>query len=488
MGDHVCGIKEDGNLLCWGNNIYGQADPPSETFSQVSAGGGITCGVKIDGTLDCWGDNNYGQTETPSGTYTQVTSGYLLHACALKIEGTVDCWGWDVYPLIYPPPDKFIQIDAGGSHTCGVKTDGTVACWWINNVYGQADPPSGTFVQVSAGYFHTCGVRTDGSVACWGAGTINTGEDFQYGQSLPPSGKFTQVSAGYYHTCGIKTDGSVACWGLDNFGSTEPPEDLRLTTGGNILPNEQSPVQTWLLLLLDDEEGVSLTCDSNDILLYDNNSDCVEVGCYWWSDNVCRGVSESETVESANGRIWMDRNLGAFSVAQSVDDSEAYGDLYQWGRDSDGHQLRISETTSTLSSTDNPSHTYFILAPESPRDWRTPQNDNLWQGVAGTNNPCPAGFRLPTVTEWETERLSWSSNNSAGAFGSPLKLVVAGKRDYGDGAFNYVDSVGHYWSSTLYSDTYNKRQDSRNLLFDSNGALATYGTRANGYSVRCIKD
>jgi hypothetical protein len=44
------------------------------------------------------------------------------------------------------------------------------------------------------------------------------------------------------------------------------------------------------------------------------------------------------TVTSANGKVWMDRNLGASKVASSITDTSAYGDLYQWGRGSDQHQ------------------------------------------------------------------------------------------------------------------------------------------------------
>jgi Leucine-rich repeat (LRR) protein len=238
----------------------------------------------------------------------------------------------------------------------------------------------------------------------------------------------------------------------------------------------------WLLmLLLDDEESVNLTCDSNDILLCDNRSDCVAVGGYWWSDNFCRGVSESETVESVNGRIWMDRNLGASRVATILTDSEAYGDLYQWGRDADGHQLRTSVTTSVLSSTDDPGHGVFITTTTPPYDWRNPQNDNLWQGVAGTNNPCPAGFRLPTITEWEAERVSWSSNDSAGAFGSPLKLVAAGSRG-GSGSLNGVSGLGYYWSATV-GGTW-----ARSLGFGSGASVGYYKSRASGSSLRCIMD
>lgn len=105
-------------------------------------------------------------------------------------------------------------------------------------------------------------------------------------------------------------------------------------------------------------------------------------------------------------------------------DELAYGDLYQWGRAADGHQKRNSPTTSTLSSSDQPGHGSFILAPP-PLDWRSPQNDNLWQGVNGVNNPWPVGYRLPTEAEWEAEEQTWSSSDAAGAFASPLKLPVA---------------------------------------------------------------
>ncbi len=114
--------------------------------------------------------------------------------------------------------------------------------------------------------------------------------------------------------------------------------------------------------------------------------------------------------------------------------SDAYGDLYQWGRFSDGHQCRTSATNPTLSSTDQPAHGDFITVNSGNYDWRSPQNDNLWQGVNGINNPCPSGYRLPTEAELDAEHLSWSSDNSAGAIASALKLPMAGSRDFSHGS------------------------------------------------------
>jgi hypothetical protein len=181
----------------------------------------------------------------------------------------------------------------------------------------------------------------------------------------------------------------------------------------------------------------------------------------------------------------MDRNLGASQVATSSTDQNAYGDLYQWGRRADGHQCRTSPTTATLSSVDQPAHGNFILAPNVPGDWRSPQNANLWQGVNGVNNPCPGGYRIPTSIELDNERLSWSQNNSVGAFASPLKWTLAGLRLFIDGSLNnYVGTNGFYWSDAVGLNVLN----SRRLSFLSNNAGVGDASRANGMSVRCIKN
>ena len=187
-------------------------------------------------------------------------------------------------------------------------------------------------------------------------------------------------------------------------------------------------------------------------------------------------------VNPATGKIWMDRNLGATQAATSSTDAAAYGDLYQWGRRSDGHQCRTSATTTTLSSIDQPTNGDFILIPNPPYDWRSPQNTNLWQGVNGVNNPCPSGYRLPTDTEINAERLSWSTNNGAGAFASPLKLPLAGFRYFFNGSFYEVGTFGLYWSSAV-SGTY-----SPILNFTTSAADVSDDNRARGFSVRCLKD
>lgn len=185
-------------------------------------------------------------------------------------------------------------------------------------------------------------------------------------------------------------------------------------------------------------------------------------------------------VTSPTGRVWMDRNLGASQRATSRGDFQAYGDLYQWGRSVDGHQKRNSPTTSTRSNTDQPGHGNFILSNSGANwDWRRSQNDNLWQGVNGTNNPCPVGYRLPTEAEWETERQSWINNDAAS---SHLRLPMAGYRGASNGSFFAARDAGWYWSSTVSGS------DVRQLRFVGGSVWVANSGRAGGHSVRCIKD
>jgi len=196
----------------------------------------------------------------------------------------------------------------------------------------------------------------------------------------------------------------------------------------------------------------------------------------------------SVTYGSVNGGYnsgqycWLDRNHGATIVATAYNHAAGYGDLFQWGRLDDGHQIRTSGTTSILSNNNTPGHSNFIITSASPNDWRSPQENSLWQGASGINNPCPVGWRLPTETEFNNELSSWSENNRNGAISSPTRFTAAGFRFYNGTTFYYVGTEGRYWSSTVSSTS------ARYLRLNSTEAITGNYHRANGFSVRCIWD
>jgi hypothetical protein len=191
-------------------------------------------------------------------------------------------------------------------------------------------------------------------------------------------------------------------------------------------------------------------------------------------------------------KVWLDKNLGATRVALSATDHLGYGSLFQWGRLNDGHQcinwtnasvgIGMNGTTSTLSPTNTPGHSMYIKAMNTASDWRSTSTNTLWQGVTGLNNPCPTGYRIPTAAEMTAESASWSTKNTAGAFGSSLHWAVAGYREFYDGVVYDAGLLGGVWTSTV------SNSKSKVLWISTTEAITTDDFRAEGYSVRCIKN
>jgi len=182
-----------------------------------------------------------------------------------------------------------------------------------------------------------------------------------------------------------------------------------------------------------------------------------------------------------NGTCWMDRNLGALAVATAHNHSDAYGDLFQWGRGDDGHQIRTSGTTNVQSSSPTPGHSSYITGFSNWYNGTSPDPDVLWQGLQGINNPCPNGWRVPTGNELNDEMNSWLALNYFSAFDSPLKFSAGGFRSQ-TGGLSTIGTGGRYWTSSISGVS------PLRLRTDNNNAEITAVARANGMSIRCIRD
>lgn len=188
------------------------------------------------------------------------------------------------------------------------------------------------------------------------------------------------------------------------------------------------------------------------------------------------------TVVGEDGRCWLDRNLGANRVCLSIDDQECFGDYFQWGRLIDGHQLYNSLVTDEQSTSNIPGHPMFI---SHFSDWRNPKNDNLWQGENGVNNPCPPGWRVPTLDEV----ISYHQSIEMGvpynqyAFDSNLKFPSNYARN-NEGEINDGFVYSTIWTSTVNGD---KVHDF--MWHEAQPAPHTLPRlRVEGRAVRCILD
>jgi len=274
--------------------------------------------------------------------------------------------------------------------------------------------------------------------------------------------------------CNIGDTTSAGCLTLNSFLSPEYFSTIPTDPSGSYYTYQSSTNGKSFTISTDFSNG--------DSYVYSSVSGSSNVSCGETVNFTYNGSSVTYgTVVSQAGKCWMDRNLGASQVATVYNDPLAYGDLFQWGRLDDGHQDRSSATTTTLSDTDIPIDGNFIINPVTPYDWRSTANNALWQGTSGINNPCPSGWRLPTLTEWNNEIAagSWTDRNSA--YASPLKLTIGGYRPYSTGVLKYVGSYGYYWSSTISTN-------SRSYYFYNYTGTTSRIYRASGYSVRCIKD
>ena len=250
---HTCAIREDGSLVCWGDDLYGQlgnggngywdnspgsqdSPPasaldlgPNRTALEVSGGYRHTCAILDTGDVKCWGYNDRGALGDggQSGSYLYSVPSYVVdlgenrtavslgkggmaeHACAILDNGDLKCWGYDGQG----------QLGDGGT---------------IENSDFLSEPPStpidlGTgrkAVSVAVGGYHTCAILDNGDLKCWGSdgqGQLGDGgtpvnRATPVSVDLGPGRTAVAVSAGSYHTCAILDTGDVKCWGDRSLG------------------------------------------------------------------------------------------------------------------------------------------------------------------------------------------------------------------------------------------------------------------------------
>jgi uncharacterized protein (TIGR02145 family) len=205
-------------------------------------------------------------------------------------------------------------------------------------------------------------------------------------------------------------------------------------------------------------------------------------------------------VKARDNKIWLDRNLGAEKVCETSDDSDCFGDYYQWGRSADGHEGRYSSTQDY-----NPSRfpykgsNKFELSSSGPRDWLgtddTEQNSGYvtdrqryWGGEDQNDQDfkliCPIGWHVPTKSELDNLIQSEGITDSTRAFQSTLKLPTGGFKDAASGVVQTQGDNGYLWSTDIVDGA----EKSYAFTYKGNSANWSSSYRAEGMAVRCLKD
>jgi alpha-tubulin suppressor-like RCC1 family protein len=130
--NHTCAAKTDGTAWCWGLNDKGQLGDTTTTnrswpvqvvgaggtgtlagVTRIAAGSKHVCAVKSDGTVWCWGLNDKGQL----GDTTSTNRSWPVQVVGVGGSGTFA---------------NAVLDAAGMSHTCAPTTDQRAWCWGLN--------------------------------------------------------------------------------------------------------------------------------------------------------------------------------------------------------------------------------------------------------------------------------------------------------------------------------------------------------------------
>ena len=140
---------------------------------------------------------------------------------------------------------------------------------------------------------------------------------------------------------------------------------------------------------------------------------------------------------------------------------------------------------------DNPAGSGMVADGWYQKLWNTGAEDTP---VKSAYDPCPAGWRVPTLSEWKAIGAggqiadSWDGTAKLmkipGVDGSALVLPAAGYRSSAAGASLNQGSDGNYWSSSVPSGNTN----ASGVYFFGATLTTNASYRANGYSVRCVQE
>ena len=239
LGTFAACVKDiDGGVDCWGGGeIVSSVSQAATDYVQIDLGQAHGCGVRQNGEIQCWGAGTtdtgsgyeHGQSMAPAGLYKMVSAN-THHSCAVTAEGEVKCWGQgasapegttfeNLYGSI--PEGPFVDVQVGYRHACALRASGEMLCWGASTCASHTDVEGKVVRGFSLAPYQNCAITEDDELLCWGS----VG-GFDDGPEVPLS----KISVSYYHACALtEADQQSVCWGssdsIHDRGQMTPPED-----------------------------------------------------------------------------------------------------------------------------------------------------------------------------------------------------------------------------------------------------------------------
>lgn len=256
----ICGIATDGRLLCWGRNyafVFG-SDQWFSTNSPIEPAGpgpwldvdaleNHVCAIREPGELYCWGSCPQGACAVPDfslpvTTPTRVgdasdwveveTSG--ARTCGIREnaagERSAWCLGYfgatnDLEPVRVDARNDWAQIVPGDSMDLGLSTSGQLRALGRRETPGAPRPTvqdyPGDWTAVATNTLDFCAIDTEGQPHCWGRSDephligpgLRTAAESPTPIEMPDGVAFESMTMARSFWCGLAADGERWCWG-----------------------------------------------------------------------------------------------------------------------------------------------------------------------------------------------------------------------------------------------------------------------------------
>ena len=154
-GYHCLFLGQNGRVVAYGDNSFGQTNVPVNLTNAVAIAAGFyhSLALKSNGTVVAWGSNSSGLTNVPTGlTNVVAIAAGSFFSMALRANGTVVVWGSGAFGLTNVPAylTNVIAIAAGGS-TCLAVVGNSPPAWtalagkaiFTTNVFSLSIPSQG---------------------------------------------------------------------------------------------------------------------------------------------------------------------------------------------------------------------------------------------------------------------------------------------------------------------------------------------------------
>jgi hypothetical protein len=231
--DDMCALRDDGRVMCWGQNAYGTVGdgtrtprpvpvlvPRVEHAVSLAAGPAGTCAVTADGHVWCWGafDENLAPRQVAGVDHAVDAIVTGLVRCARHGDGRVTCWAGTNAPVEVPALGPARRLTGGSGFACSLHTDASVSCLTFDD---KGAPRKATpvpevhgAVQIATVFRTTCAVLPAGAVRCW---MIDEERAMTVG-TVAGLADAIDLVAGGSHVCAARRSGGATCF----FASAAP--------------------------------------------------------------------------------------------------------------------------------------------------------------------------------------------------------------------------------------------------------------------------